>query len=233
MRVHTLQHVPFEGLGNIAPWLDARGAELRTTQLFAGEQPPAIDEFDWLIVMGGPMGVHDEDASPWLPAEKRCIAAAVAEKKSVLGICLGAQLIAAALGERVYTNAEPEIGWFPIRPPKPAGDSPFAAAFASPLCVFHWHGQTFDLPPGATHLVESDACRNQAFSLDDHLVALQFHLETTPESARAMVAHCGDDLVVGPYVQSAAEILGATTHYRGIHATLDRVLGPLAARCDA
>jgi GMP synthase (glutamine-hydrolysing) len=231
MRVHYLQHVPFEGLGNIGPWLDARGADVSATRLFDGDSPPATSDFDWLIVMGGPMGVHDERAHPWLPSEKRCIADAIAESKSVLGICLGAQLIAAALGQRVYANAEPEIGWFPIHPPETPADGPFADAFARPLDVFHWHGQTFDLPPGAVHLAQSDACRNQAFALGEHALALQFHLETTPESAKAMVAHCGDELVAGPYVQTADEILANTAPYERIHATLDRVLAPLAARC--
>jgi len=231
MRVHSLQHVPFEGLGSIEPWLLEHATDLRATRLFAGESPPGPDEFDWLIVMGGPMSVHDEHAYPWLTAEKRCIADAIEASKSVLGICLGAQLIADALGQRVYANAEAEIGWFAIRPPDQPGDSPFAAAFSEPSEAFHWHGQTFDLPPGAVHLAQSDACVNQAFCVDDRVLALQFHLETTPESAKALIEHCGDELVTAPFVQTAAEITEDATRFRRINASMRTLLEILAARC--
>ena len=231
MRVHCLQHVPFEGLGSIGPWLHARGASVRATKLYDGEMPPPPGDFDWLMVMGGPMSVHDERAYRWLSAEKRCIADAIAASKAVLGICLGAQLIASALGQRVFANHETEIGWFSVRPPEPPAGGPFAAAFSDPIEVFHWHGQTFDLPPGAVHLAQSDACRNQAFCVGDRVLALQFHLETTPESAKALVEHCGDDLVAAPFVQTADEILGEATRYERINARMGAVLELLAERC--
>ena len=231
MRVHYLQHIPFEGLGSIGPWLHARGASVRATKLYDGEMPPASRDFDWLIVLGGPMSVHDEHAYPWLAAEKRCIADAIAASKAVLGICLGAQLIASALGQRVFASHQAEIGWFPVRPPEPPGGGPFAAAFSEPVEVFHWHGQTFDLPPGADHLAQSDACRNQAFCVGDRVLALQFHLETTPEGAKALVEHCGDELVAAPFVQTAAEILGEATRHERINASMEAVLEVLADRC--
>jgi len=233
MRVHYLQHVPFEGLGSIGPWLHARGASVRGTRLHDEDPLPARDDFDWLIVMGGPMSVHDEPAHPWLTAEKRCIAEAIAASKCVLGICLGAQLIASALGQRVYANAEPEIGWFPIQPPVPPATGPLAAAFSRPMEVFHWHGQTFDLPPGAAHVARSDACRNQAFSLDDRVLALQFHLEMTPESAKSLVEACGDELVDAPFVQTADEMLADSRRFDDTRATLTAVLESLATRCEA
>ena len=231
MRVHSLQHVPFEGLGSIAPWLHARGAGVRASKLYEGEPPPEVDDFDWLIVMGGPMSVHDERAYPWLAAEKRCIAEAIAASKTVLGICLGAQMIANALGQRVYANREAEIGWLPVRPPEASAEGPFAAVFSRPLEVFHWHEQTFDLPPDTVHLAQSDACPNQAFSVDDRVLALQFHLETTPASAKALVEHCGDELVTAPFVQTAAEILGDATRYERINARMGAVLELLADGC--
>ena len=231
MRVHYLQHVPFEGLGSIGPWLHAHDASVRATKLYDGEALPEPHDFDWLIVMGGPMSVHDEHAYPWLAAEIRCIAAAIAASKTVLGICLGAQLIANALGQRVFANHEAEIGWFPVRPPDPPGGGPFAAAFSRPSEVFHWHGQTFDLPPGAVHLARSDACRNQAFCVGDRVLALQFHLETTPEGAKALVEHCGDELVAAPFVQTAVEILGEATRHERINASMEAVLEVLADRC--
>lgn len=231
MRVHYLQHVPFEGLGSIDPWLLAHGASVSATKLYDGKPPPATRDFDWLIVMGGPMSIHDERRYPWLAAEKRCIADAIEASKAVLGICLGAQLIANAFGQRVYANREAEIGWFPVRPPERPAGGPFAAPFTEPIEVFHWHGQTFDLPPGAVHLAQSDACRNQAFCVDDRVLALQFHLETTPESAKALVEHCGDELVAEPFVQTAAEILGDATRYERINARMETVLELLAERC--
>jgi len=231
MRVHYLQHVPFEGLGSIGPWLHAHGANVRSTKLYDGEIPPEPRDFDWLIVMGGPMSVNDERAHPWLFAEKRCIAEAIAASKIVLGICLGAQLIANALGRRVFANQVAEIGWFPLRPPERPGNGAFASVFSQPLEAFHWHAQTFDLPPGAVHLAQSDACRNQAFCLDDRVLALQFHLETTPETARALVEHCGDELVEAPYVQTAAEILEDGARYERINARMAALLELLAERC--
>jgi len=233
MRVHYLQHVPFEGLGSIAPWLNARGATVRATKLYDGDALPSPDDFDWLIVMGGPMSIHDEHLHPSLAAEKRCIAEAIAASKCVLGICLGAQLIASALGQRVYSNAEPEIGWFPIHPAVPRASGPLAAAFSQPLEVFHWHGETFDLPPGAAHIAASDACRNQAFSLDDRVLALQFHLEMTTESAKSLAEACGNELVDAPFVQSADEMLGDARRFDDTQATLAAVLESLAMRCEA
>jgi GMP synthase-like glutamine amidotransferase len=231
MRVHYLQHVPFEGLGSIGPWLHARGAIVRATKLYDGETPPAPRDFDWLIVMGGPMSIHDEHAYPWLAAEKRCIADAIAASKTVLGICLGAQLIANALGQRVFANHEAEIGWFPVRPPEQPAGGHFATAFSQPIEVFHWHGQTFDLPAGAVHLAQSDACRNQAFCVGDRVLARQFHLQTPPESAKALAEHCGDELVAAPFVQTAAEILGEATRFERINASMGAVLELLAERC--
>ena len=156
MRVHVLQHVPFEGPGRIAAWLAARSAEVTTTRLFEADAalPPA-GAFDVLIVLGGPMSANDEAALPWLRQEKRLVAAAILSGKAVLGICLGAQLMAAALGARVYPAQHKEIGWFPVQ-----GCAPQDGSFAFPATaeVFHWHGETFDLPDGAVHLARSAAC---------------------------------------------------------------------------
>jgi GMP synthase-like glutamine amidotransferase len=224
MRVHCLQHVPFEGLGSIDAWLQSRAAQLSVTRLFEEVRFPGPRDFDWLIILGGPMSVHDESAHPWLVPEKRFIAEAIASSRTVLGVCLGAQLIASSLGARVLPNPEREIGWFPIEPVAAASESPFSPIFQGPMEVFHWHGETFELPPGATRLARSTACERQAFSIGARVLALQFHLETNPASARALVESCPGDLAPGPWVQSESEILRGQESFSRINRAMRGVL---------
>jgi GMP synthase (glutamine-hydrolysing) len=230
MRVHYFQHVPFEGLGSIAEWLTDKGHVVTATQWWADGRPPSLDDVDWLIVMGGPMGVHDEYRHPWLVAEKRCIEGAIAAGRAVLGICLGAQLIADVLGARVYANGQKEIGWFPVRRTPAAAGHPLGMVFPESEEVFHWHGDTFDLPAGSVHLAASDACRNQAFVLGERVLALQFHLETTRGCADALVRQCRDELVAGPHVQSAADILARPGRFARINDLMRETLDAIAAQ---
>jgi GMP synthase-like glutamine amidotransferase len=220
------QHVPFEGPGSIGPWLEARGWSIRTTRLFDEPILPELDDVDLLVVLGGPMSVNDEPTLPWLAPEKAFVRAAIAAGKPVLGICLGAQMIASALGARVYPNAVKEIGWFPVHGVPGSDDGGFV--FPPSVEVFHWHGETFDLPDGALRLASSPACINQAFRVGRATIGLQFHLETTPESAREIVAHCRDELVPARYVQSEADILAAhASRYARINALMGDVLASL------
>lgn len=205
MRAHYLQHVPFEGLGSIGTWLVSAGYAITGTKLFESADFPDLDQIDLVIAMGGPMSVNDEDEYPWLTAEKEFIRNAIELGKPVLGICLGAQLIANAMGAKVYKNTESEIGWFPVR--RVAHASADSFGFPDSSQVFHWHGETFDLPAGAILLASSEGCVNQAFQLGAAVIGLQFHLETTPESARALVANCRDELKSSRYVQTENEIL--------------------------
>ncbi len=208
MRAHYLQHVPFEGLGSIETWLHSAHASISATRLYEEAHFPALESFDLLIIMGGPMSVNDDEIYPWLAREKAFIAAAIAADKAVLGICLGAQLIAAVCGATIYANPLKEIGWFPITPIPGSGAGSFC--FDEPATVFHWHGETFTLPPGAHHLARSAACNHQAFQLAGKaVIGLQFHLETTPESLRGMVQHCGEELQVSDTIQSAESLLAS------------------------
>jgi GMP synthase-like glutamine amidotransferase len=227
MRVHALQHVPFEGLGSIRPWLDSRRARVTVTRLFEEARFPDPLDLDWLLVMGGPMSANDEGLHPWLVAEKRFIADAIASSRTVLGVCLGAQLIAGSLGAKIRPNREREIGWFPIEPAPGAHRSPFSSIFGAPLEVFHWHGETFELPPGATALARSAACDHQAFSIGTHVLGLQFHLETTAETARALIENCPADLAPGRWVQTGSEILRTHESFALLNRTMDRVLDRL------
>ncbi|MEW8505958.1 MAG: type 1 glutamine amidotransferase [Candidatus Thiodiazotropha sp.] len=223
MRAHYLQHVPFEGLGSIEDWLLQSGYEISNTQFFNTQALPMIEDIDLLIVMGGPMSVNDELEHPWLVREKAFIKRVIDAGKPTLGICLGAQLIAASLGGEIYPNSEKEIGWFPIRAANPQGDTQFP--FPPEITAFHWHGETFNLPRGAVRIAESEGCRNQAFQIGLNVMGLQFHLETTAHSAAAIVENCGDEIVDGKYIQTAEEILSASTEaYRKINSLMTDIL---------
>ena len=231
MRTHVFQHVSFEGLGHIAPWLLRSGFPVSFTRFFESPALPDPDTVDFLVILGGPMGVHDETAFPWLAEEKTFIRRFLATGKPALGICLGAQLIANALGARVRRNPEKEIGWFPVEgiPPR----DPAAFRFPPSAHVFHWHGDTFDLPPGAVLLARSQACETQAFQIGS-AIGLQFHLETTPESARALIDHARAELLPGPYVQSEAELTAvAPDRYLALHRILNDLLAHLFPAAQA
>jgi GMP synthase-like glutamine amidotransferase len=223
MRSHYLQHVPFEGLGSIELWLKSAGYSISCTKLFESVDLPDQDIIDLLIVMGGPMSVNDEDVYPWLVAEKEFIRKAIDLGKPVLGICLGAQLIANAMGAKVYKSSKTEIGWFPVNAVSNRSDSLFS--FPESSQVFHWHGETYDLPTGATLLASSAGCVNQAFQLGDSVIGLQFHLETTARSATELVNNCRDELVPAEYVQTEEGILSADAEsYLYINRLMESVL---------
>ncbi len=222
MKLHCLQHVPFEGLGYIEEWAEFRDIEISWTRLFAEERPPAPAAFDWLVIMGGPMGIHDHCNYPWLAEEKDFIKASIDAGKTVVGICLGAQLIADVLGARVYPGPHKEIGWFPIR-----RDPDAPAWLPDELTVFHWHGDTFDLPEGAVRLASSDACENQGFIFGDRVVALQFHMECSRDSVEALVENCAGELVEGPYIQTAMQIRSSFDKLTTINVALSRLLDEL------
>ena len=226
LRAHWFQHVPFEGLGQIEPWLRRAGFEISCTHFFESPHLPDPAAVDFLVVMGGPMSVNDEAIYPWLADEKEFIRRFLATGKPLLGICLGAQLIANALGARVYANREKEIGWFPIEGlPPPEHSRTFR--FPAKADVFHWHGETFDLPPGAIHLARSQACENQAFQIGA-AIGLQFHLEITLESARALIENARSELGPAAFVQSETEILATPAHrYPSLHRLLDELLAHL------
>jgi len=228
MRAHYFQHVSFVHLGSIEPWLRQHGYHITGSHFFSDWQIPPVEDIDLLVIMGGPMSVNDEAQYPWLVEEKAFIRQMLAAGKPILGICLGAQLIASAMGARIYANSAKEIGWWPIEAqPTPPG----YFQFPQQSVVFHWHGETFDLPADAMLLASSAACKNQAFQLGNNVIGLQFHLETTAESAQALVAHCGDELQPAPWLQSESQILGVVPqNYQNLHQLMVEVLNYLHDR---
>lgn len=194
MRVVAFRHVPFEGLGLIQPALEDRGISIEFADLYReGAAMPDAGNAAGLIFMGGPMSANDDFG--YLRQEIACIRQAVDRSQPVLGICLGSQLLAKALGARVYKNSEKEIGWFDVRLTDAGRQDALLSGLDSPETVFHWHGETFDLPDGATWLAYSERCRHQAFRVGSNTYGLQFHLEVTSE----MIAdwcrqdeNCGD-----------------------------------------
>ena len=198
LRAHVLEHARFEGPANLAVWLRARGAELSTTRLWAGEPVPGPEAFDWLLVMGGAMNADEEARYPWLADEKRAIERAIAARRHVLGICLGSQLIARVLGAKVTRNRYTEIGWFPIERTEAAQASAVGRALPARAEVFHWHGDTFELPQGAIQLARSAACEQQGFAYGDRVLALQFHPEMTEGAVRGFAESGGRRAGAGP-----------------------------------
>lgn len=224
MRIHSLQHVPFEDIGSMALDFQTRAYHLSTTHWYRGDEAPELSSFDALIVMGGPMGIYDEAEYPWLTDEKMLIKNAIAAGKIVLGICLGAQLIADVLGGKVTRNPHKEIGWFPLQIIPQAAAHPVAKILAKYPEVFHWHGDTFAIPDGAVWLARSEGCAHQAYSYQDRVFGFQFHLETTPASAQALITHCAEDIDGSRYTQSAESIVKNSEKFAQINRAMSEVI---------
>lgn len=191
----------------IAEWVGERGHTLSRTAFYEPEASlPVLESYDALIIMGGPMGVYDEGVYPWLAKEKRHIRMAIDSGKPVLGICLGAQLIATSLGAKVAPHRQKEIGWFPVAVEDAAAGHPILSGLNQAMTVFHWHGDRFEIPKGSLHLMSSVACDNQAFLYGSNVLGLQFHLEMDAPAIETIIKACGDELVEGKWIQPAETI---------------------------
>ncbi len=212
LRIHCLQHVPFEGIGHIKVWAERNNHSLSFTRFFEKAILPSQYEFDWLIIMGGSMNIFNDDLA-WLNEEKQFVKETIDAGKVVVGICLGAQLIAHVLGARVYTNSKKEIGWWPVKYSAGGKSHAILKDFPDEFVTFHWHGDTFDIPAGAVKLMSSVVTPNQAFLYKSKVLALQFHFETTMHSIKEITSNCRDELINAPYIQSEDEILANTGRY--------------------
>ena len=223
--IYILQHVPYESPGMIMEWLIKTGRDYSLVNLFAGDPLPHPGKSDILIFMGGPMNIYEENKYPWLKDEKQCIALAIEAGIKVLGICLGAQLIAHAMGANVFRNPEPEIGWFPVE----VNDSPFTRAnpsiFPHSFHTFHWHGDTFEVPAGCHNLAKSEITKSQGFTFNNHVIALQFHAEMTPQGVESLIDHADEPFDSESYfVQTADEIRQQTSYFAANQKFLFRLL---------
>ena len=224
MKIHYLQHAAFEGPGCIENWAGVNGHTLTRTRLYQDEELPGITDMDWLIILGGPMSVDDTGRYPWLTREKAFIKAAIENGCPVLGICLGAQLIAACLGARIMKNMHKEIGWFPITRATELAGSGLAGITPEELEVFHWHGDTFELPVDAVRIAGSRACKNQGFVYQDRVVGLQFHLETTAAGIKQLIDNCAGEITEAPYIQNPEQMLSDESKFGKINELMFKIL---------
>lgn len=200
MIIDVLQHVPHEGPGLIAKWAKENQHQLKVHSLFNKKDHVPTDS-EFLIVLGGPMGVGDTAEFPWLKEERDLIKQLIDKEKPVFGVCLGAQQIATALGSTISMNNQKEIGWFPVN--RTATKLSF---FPERLDVFHWHQETFSLPNGATRLFASEACSNQGFLYGENVIGLQFHFEMEKVGIEKILQIDEAFITPGKFVQSIAEM---------------------------
>ncbi len=205
-------HVPFEGPGYVEDFLRERNETLTRWPLYEKDALPDPEEVDFLLVMGGPMSVHDTDKFPWLEAEKSFLRSCIETGVRVLGICLGAQLLADVMGTSVYPCSQKEIGWFPVDVDPALREDDIFRPLPGTFTAFHWHGETFDIPSKARNIGSSEACTNQGFLLARQVLALQFHLEVTPVLVEGLIKHGVRDLDDSPYVQKKRELLRGLPH---------------------
>ncbi len=219
MRLLVLQHDPLDGPGALLEWAEIRGHSLALCLICKGEPLPKLDSFDLLVSLGGPMGAYEEEKYGWLIVEKEYLRAALAAGKKILGLCLGCQLLADALGGKAFRHSCKEFGWQPIEPTE-AGENIFGMEAhkeshvprlrvhkEGSFLAFQWHGDTYSLPPQAVQLARNEACEQQAFAIGRQVIGLQFHLEWTEGMAREALAEEGVAPPPSPFVQTPEQIL--------------------------
>lgn len=214
MRFLIIQHVNFEGPANIETWITSKSFRVKTIKPYLGDNFPALDTFDNLIIMGGPMSVHDEHQHPWLSAEKSFIFNTIEDQsKKIMGICLGSQLIALVLKTPVYRNSQTEIGWHPVKLDEAEFMSQLGLQTPAEETVFHWHGEAYDLPYGATLLASSETTRVQAYILEKRILGLLFHLEMNEDAIESIIKFARADLEqAGKFIQEEGRIRAEKYH---------------------
>ena len=229
MKLHFLQHVPFEDLAYIFQWAQRKNVQVSNTPLYESIALPEQSQFDILVIMGGPMGIYDEQDHPWLKVEKKFIEQSIAAGKPTLGICLGAQLIASVAGAKVRKNDQPEIGFFDVVRSETGSEASLFKSIPQTFKPFHWHGDTFDIPDCGVHLCSSDACKNQAFQISDRVLGLQFHLESTQASINKLVENCADELIDAPFVHTGQKMLTEAGNVDVINPYMDAIMDNMVA----
>lgn len=228
MRVTILRHAAYEDAGFAEiHLLKQHRAQIRRVMMHEPDyRLPALHELDLLLICGGPMGATDEAIYPWIAEEKEFIRAVVEAGKAVLGICLGGQMIASALGAQISTNPQPEIGWYRLT----AHSREDCFQFPE-MTVMQWHYQTFALPEGAQLLASTASCPNQAYQIGERVIGLQCHPEMTAEGIRYLITHFPEELKPLPGIQSGADIdAGITQHAVPANAVMAQLVDYLVQR---
>ena len=213
MRLHSFQHIPFEDPAGISRWAAVQQFSMTHTHWYKGETAPPMDSFDALIIMGGPMNIYEDHLHPWLEQERQFINQAVASGKKAIGVCLGAQFLADALGGRVTQNAHKELGWFPVEFTPEFQKIDWLSPVPQELTVCHWHGDTFSIPPGATLLGSSKACLNQGFVWKKQVLGFQFHIELSAGDLARIPENFISEFPLGPWVQPVRQIISDAILY--------------------
>lgn len=212
MRLHLIEHDPIDmSRTNITKWAEAKGYQITQTYICKNEKMPAIDDVDWLMVMGGSPHAWEEDVHAWLAPEKEFIVRALDNNKPILGICFGAQLLAEALGGSVFRSENEEIGWIEVTLTEEGKNSFLFQNVPETFLTFHWHSDHFSLPPGCTKLAYSEPTANQAYICKERpIAAVQFHPEYTRDMVQQFAREWGDEWQKGPFVAGKEAVLAQT-----------------------
>lgn len=209
MKIHYLIHAPFEKLGVISDWAKQRGYSLKGTHSYRGEKLPHVDDFDFLVIMGGPQSAVEIEKYPYLLDEAKLAEQAIVKNKYVLGVCLGAQIIGHALGARAEKSPHREIGVFPVNLTAEAKNDPIFNLFPQQFDVMHWHSDMPGLAKDVVWLAHSEGCPRQAFRYGNKVYGFQCHFELTTDLVKEMVTHCADELQTDKYIHSPEQLLSA------------------------
>lgn len=227
MNILCISHATFEKLGYIETWANKNNHVIRKVNPFRGETLPKIDDFDFIIIMGGPQSTMQMENDPYLLDEIKLIKEAIRQEKRILGVCLGAQLVAEALGAKTEPSPHREVGMYLVELLDDAKHDPVFRHFPHKFEVMHWHSDMPGMPEGASLLAKSEGCPRQAFRYGDRIYGFQFHFEMTKSLLHGMVENCLSDIIEkGKYVRPVKEIL--ETDCSEINLKLESVLNYLA-----
>jgi|SRR5690625_2780397 len=224
MRIHGLVNDPAAGLSLIEDWATAKGHYTSITKVYNGEKFPDMKDFDMLVILGGEAGAYDEDKYPWLIKEKEYILQTIQANKSVLGICLGSQMIAEVLGGSVNPNVHAEIGWWELDFKDNYDSHPLLNGLPKKITPFQFHGDTFDLPDNIINLASSQASKNQVFTYGDRVLGLQFHPEFTKDQLQKIIDSKRFTIKKGIYTQLPEYFLACDENFQNMKTYLFKLL---------
>ncbi|MDM8543732.1 type 1 glutamine amidotransferase [Desulfococcaceae bacterium HSG9] len=235
MRIQLLEHDPEDfSSTNISFWASEKGYQVSHTYLCNNEKLPSLDSFDWLMIMGGSQHAWDERGNSWLREEKAFLNKAMTANKIIVGVCFGAQLLAEALGGRLFTNRHKEIGWHVVSLNTEGRKSFLFQNLPQSFATFHWHSDHFSLPPGCTALANSKATENQAFVCNDRpLIGFQFHPEYTRDMVRYYAREHSQEWLSDQFVFDKYEVLTRTDELPDTYWLMETLLNNIERKFTA